>query len=288
YETSPASVVEAIARHEQVHPVRTLSDMRSRLGNGRRCLGFFHPSLPEKPLVFVHVALMPDLTGSMLEIRGSPPLLPEADARAAIFYSINATNPGLAGVDLGNALIKRAASLLAAEFPELETFSTLSPVPGFRSWLEVKAASPPPFALSDSELFGPHLAPFLSLLPSPPPASALSSLLSYLSPSPADRLSSPAAPPVLRPLLLRLLARYLCLERRRNRPVDGVAKFHLGNGAALRRLNWMADPSGRGMGQSYGMMVNYEYGGEGEVDGNRGRFGRGEVVRSEEVERHLE
>ncbi|CAM9801151.1 unnamed protein product [Scytosiphon promiscuus] len=154
YQGSNGALLEKIARYEAVHPVGSLSELKARLGEGRRCFGFFHPCLPDEPLVFVHVALLPEVAGSMAGIvnlrdgsggegggRGGEGAqrCEESEARSAVFYSISATQKGLQGVQLGNFLIKRVVAQLRAELPQLETFATLSPIPSFRSWLEKKA-----------------------------------------------------------------------------------------------------------------------------------------------------
>ena len=364
YEGSSAAIVEKIAFEEAVHPIRSLKDLRCRLGNGRRCFGFFHPSLPNEPLVFVHVALMPSLTRTMSEINFSPEALTPPDeslATSAIFYSINSTQTGLAGVDLGNALIKRVASQLHSTLPNLTVFSTLSPVPGFGKWLRVRAGGGldgTKFEASEEEIFGglgedfgafagakkvrwwrrgsfsrrfwrkgflklvssswfPFLLSsplflvhgiILSLHPLTLPSILIFSLFSIACSFPTlqgtrvkallsilENDDSAATPwheseetaAALEPVLTRLVARFLCVEKHRGRPVDGVAKFHLGNGAELHRVSFLADPSAKRMRQSYGVMVNYLYGGEEDVMGNVGRFQEGEVVRSGEVDGFL-
>lgn len=134
YSETPAAIIEKIAKRESVHPVKSLEDLRSRLAGGRRCFAFFHPSLPDEPLVFVHCALVPFMASSMNDIRDDT-IADPCNPSAAIFYSINSTQPGLAGVELGNFLIKRVASKLRGEFPTLRTVATLSPIPRFRHWL---------------------------------------------------------------------------------------------------------------------------------------------------------
>jgi hypothetical protein len=288
YEGSSAEIVEKIAMEESVHPLRSLKDLRWRLGGGRRCFGFFHPSLPNEPLVFIHVALMPSMTASMSDIAlsldpSTPqcPLSDESSAKAAIFYSINSTLTGLSGVDLGNALIKRVAKLLHTEFPNISIFSTLSPVPGFRKWLKVKCGGGGKFEISDEEIFGGNLAAFKAFAGECDDYTA--ALLDILEDVEQPFQESAVKVALLEPILTRLVAKYLCVEKHRSRPVDGVAKFHLNNGACLERVNFMADTSRKRMGQSYGMMVNYLYGEPGDIDANQYRYGAGEVVASEEV-----
>eukprot|EP00904_Undaria_pinnatifida_P004794 jgi/Undpi1/1444/HiC_scaffold_11.g04835.m1 len=173
YEDSGGALLEKIARYEAVHPVRSLSELKHRLGRGRRCFAFFHPCLPEEPLVFVHVALLPEVAGSMEDVRrssdgggsgsGSSSSVgdneseggcKEEEARCAVFYSISSTQKGLQGVQLGNFLIKRVVAQLRGELPQLEMFATLSPIPSFREWLGRKAEHRAALGVDRSELSG--------------------------------------------------------------------------------------------------------------------------------------
>ena len=220
---SPASLIEKLIKYEAVHDIKSWSDVKNRLDSDRRCYGFFHPRLPDEPLIFVEVALMHDIAGCIT------PLLDEsADAEdlnlatTAIFYSISNTQAGLRGVSFGDSLIKRVVETLKNEFPKLKRFATLSPIPGFRSWL---GRSSPDLAnaLQDVDVLG---------LP--------------------DKSK-------LKTAVLQQAAHYLGRENRDGKPLDSVAKFHLGNGARVERLNWAGDPSSKGLKQSYGLMVNYLY-----------------------------
>jgi malonyl-CoA decarboxylase len=219
---SPASLVEKLIKYEAVHDIRSWADVKNRLDSDRRCYGFFHPRLDGEPLIFVEVALMDEMADSIT------PLLDESAAPAdlekattAIFYSISNTQPGLRGVSFGDSLIKRVVETLKAEFPRLRTFATLSPIPGLRAWIEKNA-----------------------------PAELLAKV--------GDPLALPPKSPA-RAQLLAWAARYLAREVVDGKPLDPVARFHLGNGARIERLNWAADPSAKGLKQSYGLMVNYLY-----------------------------
>lgn len=219
---SPASLVEKLIKYEAVHDIRSWADVKNRLDSDRRCYGFFHPRLPQEPLIFVEVALVKDIAASIT------PLLDEAAAPAdlerattAIFYSISNTQPGLRGVSFGDSLIKEVVETLQREFPRLKTFATLSPIPGLRAWL------------------GKH---------------APAELLKAWERAPELPDSAPE-----RRALLGWAARYLGTELNDGKPLDPVARFHLGNGASVERLNWAADPSVKGLKQSYGLMVNYLY-----------------------------
>ena len=138
FDRTPASIIETIARKEAVHPISDLDDLKQRLGKNRRCYAFFHPSLPNEPLVFIHVALLPIVAESMTEIKNSSINGGDPNPACAIFYSINSTQKGLSGVELGTFLIKRVCSMLHGDYPGLKTFCTLSPIPNFRKWLKSK------------------------------------------------------------------------------------------------------------------------------------------------------
>jgi malonyl-CoA decarboxylase len=230
---SPAAVLEKLIAYEAVHEIEGWDDLRRRLAPDRRCFAFFHPALPGEPLIFVEVALVQGLATSM------PPLLSQdgdedaaraqaANADTAIFYSISNCQEGLRGVSFGNFLIKQVVEELRAEFPQLKQFSTLSPIPGFRRWLGQRLANG-----SD---------PDAALLPQ------LESDGWWDDPVQSEKLRAP---------LLRLCARYL--TRQPSIRIDPVARFHLGNGARLERINWLGNTTPRGIEESFGVMVNYLY-----------------------------
>ncbi|EQC42306.1 hypothetical protein SDRG_00045 [Saprolegnia diclina VS20] len=241
YEHSPGALLEKIIRYEAVHPVGTIIELKRRLGRGRRCYAFFHPSVPDEPLVFVHVALVPEMATGMGYIKDATEGLEhEHDAHAAIFYSISSTQPGLQGVDLGNYLIKQVAKRLQEELPNVSLYSTLSPIPGFVKWLEITGAS--------------------AVLPAEASALAAHGFASVLAALSVPQWHEDAAlTTLLRPILLRLGVHYLYLEKKRGKALCPVANFHLRNGAILERLNWLGDPSPKGLAQSAGLMVNYKY-----------------------------
>lgn len=219
---SPASLVEKLIQYEAVHDIRSWADVKNRLDSDRRCYGFFHPSLPGEPLIFVEVALVNQMAGSitpLLDESAAPVDL--ARATTAIFYSISNTQVGLRGVSFGDSLIKHVVDTLKAEFPRLRTFATLSPIPGLRAWLGKNA-----------------------------PGDLLKAWDGHTGLDPAS-LEATA--------LMQWAARYLGRELRDGKPIDPVARFHLGNGARVEHLHWAADPSAKGSRQSYGLMVNYLY-----------------------------
>ena len=244
---SPASMIEKLIKYEAVHDIRSWDDVKNRLDSDRRCYGFFHPRLPDEPLIFVEVALMDEVADSitpLLDETAAPADL--AKATTAIFYSISNTQTGLRGVSFGDSLIKRVVETLKDEFPRLKTFVTLSPIPGFRTWLHKHAGSVMALLADKARA---ELARAASVKELSPEA-----LLAAI-----DKPLALAAKSPLRGFLMACAAQYLGREQQQGRPVDPVARFHLGNGARVERLNWAGDPSGKGLKQSYGLMVNYLY-----------------------------
>jgi malonyl-CoA decarboxylase len=268
--SSPASLLEKLVGYEAVHRIRTWRDLKNRLDSDRRCYAFFHPRMPDEPLIFVEVALVKGMSDSVQRLLDEKePVLDPHGADTAIFYSINNCQRGLDGISFGNFLIKRVVALLGAEFHNLKTFATLSPIPGFCRWLDRKLEEDPALlseeetaallAVSPAELALP--APGSEGAPSPAAApqgaQALRRLLARRA-WPRDE----AAAKALEPILTRLCARYLLREsslRDPKRARDPVAHFHLSNGARVERLNWRADTSEKGMRESAGLMVNYLY-----------------------------
>jgi len=243
---SPASLIEKLIKYEAVHDITSWDDVKNRLDSDRRCYGFFHPRLEGEPLIFVEVALMSSMADCITPLldEHAAPSEPER-ATTAIFYSISNTQPGLRGVSFGDSLIKRVVETLKADFPRLKTFATLSPIPGLRAWMQKHA---PPELLA-------ALADPLSLGPKSP----------------------------RRAQLLGWAARYLGKELQDGKPVDPVARFHLGNGARVERLNWAGDPSPKGLKQSFGLMVNYLYDPK-RLDKYRAMLAQGEIPISGAVE----
>ena len=231
---TPALVLEKIIQYEAVHQVLDWDDLRRRLQADRRCFGFFHPSLPDEPLIFVEVALCKGLAGSVTDLLFGA-VEPEVDADTAIFYSISNCQRGLTGISFGNFLIKQVVRELAVEIPRLRRFATLSPIPGFRKWLIREARE--------------------GRLPAGPSGEDAA----------LDGIETPEWPADgapgkhLKARLSLLCAHYLLRAKRGSHPLDPVARFHLRNGARLERINWLSDPSPGGLARSAGMMVNYVY-----------------------------
>lgn len=268
---SPASLIEKLIKYEAVHDIKSWADVKNRLDSDRRCYGFFHPRMPNEPLIFVEVALLNDIARSIL------PLLDEsADAEdlnkstTAIFYSISNTQTGLRGVSFGDSLIKNVVETLKMEFPRLKTFATLSPIPGFRAWLSKNAASMLQ-QLDDKALM--KLGKAVGF--QPPTAEHFMFAL--------DKIVELDAKSPIAHLLKSCAAHYLGREMRDGEPVDPVARFHLGNGARIERLNWSGDLSAKGLKQSYGLMVNYLYD-LNRLDKHRNMLAQGKIPVSGDIE----
>jgi malonyl-CoA decarboxylase len=235
--STPAVILEKIIRYEAVHQIRDWADLRARIDSpDRRCYAFFHPALVDEPLIFVEVALTREIPGAIapiLELKREP-LDPER-ATTAVFYSISNCQRGLAGVSFGSFLIKQVAADISREMPRLTTFVTLSPVPNFGGWLARQRSEPSP-ALTDAD------------------RKALAGL------DKPEWWTDQALIDGMRDAMMRTAATYFMTARNKSgAPVDAVARFHLGNGARLERLNWPGDLSDRGRKQAFGLMVNYLY-----------------------------
>jgi malonyl-CoA decarboxylase len=244
---SPASLIEKLIKYEAVHDIRSWDDVKNRLDSDRRCYAFFHPRLPGEPLIFVEVALMDEVAACIT------PLLDEAAAPAnlatattAIFYSISNTQAGLRGVSFGDSLIKRVVETLKEEFPRLKVFATLSPIPGFRPWLQKNGATMLDAVAAKTRAELGRAAGQAKL--------TADTLLAAL-----DKPLGLEPKSALRQFLLACAAHYLGRGLADGKPLDPVARFHLGNGARVERVNWAGDPSAKGLKQSYGVMVNYLY-----------------------------
>ena len=257
---TPAAVLEKLITYEAVHEIKGWEDLRRRLAADRRCFAFFHPALPGEPLIFVEVALVNGLAGSIQPLLDHDADAAEEARRAqeadtAIFYSISNCQDGLRGISFGNFLIKQVVEELRTELPGLQHFATLSPVPGFRRWLEARLqaeASPQPL-LTEPEGRALDRAAG-AVAGAAEPAATLRDVLSGDSWAGVLTLNE-----ALRPVLLRLCATYLTTRPGQDKRIDPVARFHLGNGAQLERVNWMGNPGPRGLRESYGIMVNYLY-----------------------------
>jgi malonyl-CoA decarboxylase len=236
--STPAIILDKIIRYEAVHEISDWDDLRRRIDpSDRRCYAFFHPALVDDPLIFVEVALTRDIPAAIAPILSPEREVMEPDKmRTAVFYSISNCQRGLAGVSFGNFLIKQVVEEICREMPKLATFVTLSPVTNFAAWLKRERAQDNSTALNEADkaLFA-----------------ALDEPDWWRVQDMAARLQDP---------LMRAAAWYFLRARNgRGLPVDAVARFHLGNGARLERINWLADTSERAMTQGHGLMVNYQY-----------------------------
>src|SRR3954462_3975401 len=260
--STPAIVLEKIIRYEAVHEIRDWNDLRRRIDPvDRRCYGFFHPALVEEPLIFVEVALTETIPGAIAPLLAEDRQpVPIERARTAVFYSISNCQRGLGGITFGNFLIKQVVEELRRELPKLEDFVTLSPVPGFMQWL--KDADDLPLAEEDRKLFE--------------------------TPEQPDWVDNPELAAQL-PSAIEPLAAYYFLKARtaKGRLIDPVARFHLGNGARLERINWLGDTSPKALRESAGIMVNYLYRLEDIEKNHEAYANQGEVAASSAVKRLL-
>ena len=254
---SPAVVLEKLIENESVHEMQGWDDLRRRLADDRRCFAFFHSALPNEPLVFVEVALVRGLATEIAPIINGP-VQDESTMPwdTAIFYSINNCLKGLVGVSFGNFLIKQVVIELQRDCPELTVFSTLSPVPRFRRWLEAMLTK------NTSEL--------------------------GLNEDEIDAIKAVAAidweqATHLESVLTHCIAYYLTHAKRNIYPLDPVARFHLRNGARLDRINWMGDTSAERIQESYGFLVNYVYESADIVGNHENYIKNATVVTSDEV-----
>lgn len=264
--TTSASILETIIRYEAVHAITDWQDLRNRLAPAdRRCFGFFHPQLADEPLIFVEVALTRGMSEAIAPLLAfdHEVVAPET-ATTAVFYSISNTQKGLAGVSFGNFLIKQVVEDLKLALPNLETFVTLSPVPGFANWLARERQAETSAWLDDETRAA------LAVLDEP------------------DWHKDPEKTEALRPALIAAAARYYILAKRPDgRPIDPVARFHLGNGARLERINFLGDISAKGLSQSHGLLVNYLYA-LNDIERNHEHFfEHGEIAASAQIRKML-
>lgn len=255
-----AVILEKLIQYEAVHQIQGWHDLRRRLEADRRCYAFFHPALPDEPIIFIEVALSRNLSDKVQVLLD--PNSPVGDAESAewaIFYSITNCQEGLRGVPFGNFLIKQVVEDVSRELPRIRKFATLSPIPGFHKWLADKLP----------ELEGSKLAPF---------AHAISALDS------PQWMEDSALCLELQRYLMPLAAHYLLYAKKGQEPLDAVARFHLKNGARLERINWLGDVSASGLQRSAGLTANYVYKLD-DVERNHEQYVREQKVRaSREIE----
>jgi malonyl-CoA decarboxylase len=228
---TPTPVLENLIKYEAVHHIRDWADLRRRLQDDRRCFGFFHPSMPHEPLIFTELALTGELSARVQPLLDpDSPVLDRKARSFAVFYSISSCHDGLRGVSFGNSLIRRVVDTLRREYPRLRTFATLSPIPGFRGWLDQAARNGNSAAAAASAV--------------------LADASCFADAERADELGR---------TILPLCATYFLNAKRGEEPADPVARFHLGNGARLERINWLGDTSQAGLDRSGSLTANYLY-----------------------------
>jgi len=250
---TPASILERIIQYESVHAIQGWNDLRARLSGNRMCFAFFHPAMPDDPLVFVEVALtegVPDAIGPLIDQtkEGDEGSTPDT----VVFYSISNCHPGLAGVSFGNFLIKQVVEEVGKRYSTMKRYVTLSPIPGFCRWLATQET-------------GIDLEEMRSMA----------------------KTDTAKTADARRDDLLTACAQYLVKERRNNLALDPVARFHLGNGASLHAIHWAADLSDKGLEQSAGLMVNYLYDLRSIEENHDSYFDQGEIATSRDVARLL-
>lgn len=264
---TPADILERIIHYESVHEITGWDDLQRRVQPAdRRCFAFFHPSLPREPLIFVQVALtnqIPTMIGEVLATERE--VLPAEEVTSAVFYSISNCQRGLRGISFGNFLIKQVVEELSRDLPSLDTFITLSPAPGYSAWLARTLADPAGYDWATRET---------------EPLAALLSTREW-------HLDLAAVARVRETMLGLAAAYYLKAKTTSGEPVDPVARFHLGNGARLERLNWVADTSAKGLREAHGLMVNYLYDRHSIESNHEAYVNAGAVVASDAVVRCL-
>lgn len=227
---SPTALLEKLIAYEAVHKIKSWSDLKNRLDTDRRCFAFFHPKMPNEPLIFVQIALVDEISSNIMELLDeTKPAIDNKQADTAIFYSITNAQAGLSGISFGNFLIKRVVDSLSREFKNIKIYATLSPIPGFMTW--IKKGDIPEFAIK----------------------AGIARILE------GKWHENKRIINMIKDDMLKLCAHYLINVKKSDKALDPVAHFHLSNGAKLERINWMADLSEKGLEQSAGMMVNYQY-----------------------------
>lgn len=244
---TPAALLEKLIKYEAVHAIQSWQDLKNRLRDDRRCFAYFHPRMPHEPLIFVEVALVNGISAKIAELLDeTKPMIHPGKADTAIFYSISNCQTGLAGVAFGNFLIKKVVKQLTAKHPNLKTFSTLSPIPGFLPYLQAHRDE---IAFTGKEL------KLLQELAGE--VDVLEFFFDALGKIDDDLRENREI--VIKQIVLRLCSQYLLTKKKGKYAYDRVSHFHLSNGARIERINWAADLSARGIRQSAGIMVNYLY-----------------------------
>ncbi|MBT5051354.1 MAG: malonyl-CoA decarboxylase [Rhodospirillaceae bacterium] len=252
-----AAILEKLIAYEAVHEIKGWDDLRRRLADDRRCFAYFHPALADEPLIFVEVALTNGLADRIQPLLEAAPATDgELKPNTAVFYSISNCQFGLTGISFGNLLIKQVVDALSAELPSVQNFATLSPIPGFVDWLDRIVREEPPEFLTEDERDGFRMS---------------------------DWLQNEIMRQKLQKPLMRLCAIYLTSLTPHGQAIDPVARFHLGNGASIERINWAGDLSEKGLAQAAGLMVNYTYAPDEIIANHEAYVGNGEIALSGKV-----
>ncbi|XP_078036558.1 malonyl-CoA decarboxylase, mitochondrial isoform X2 [Augochlora pura] len=259
---SSCDILEKISEYEAIHPIKNWIDLKQRVGPYRRCYIFTHRSMPREPLVVLHTALCDIIPNSVQGIEEAKARIlgstkkditfleeDKSKIKAAIFYSITSTQTGLQGIELGNYLIKEVVHQIVSEFPNIYKLSTLSPIPNFRCWLLEKLKQDIHCIFTNEESRS-----VKNVLKEENIALGLKKVFNN-----SLWINNEDLCNILKKPLVRACAWYLYKEKRRNYALNNVANFHLRNGAVMWRINWLADPSPRGVTNSCGIMVNYRY-----------------------------
>ena len=230
-----AAVLEKIIKHERVHQMKDMNELKRRLGEDRRFFSYFHPALDDEPIIFVQVALTKGLGKSIQELM-KPTSNEKKNYDTATFYSISNCQEGLSRVTLGNFLIKRVVYELQEELPHIKNFGTLSPIPGFAEWFSYLEDSKIKNILTDLK------------------DKDLSFLKSKNLKIGDNRIIEN------KEVLIKLVTHYIVNEKNKDGlPMNDVSRFHLGNGAIVEDIIINANVSEQGFKRSYGVMVNYLY-----------------------------
>lgn len=289
--SSPASLLEKIkAYSDSVHPMDGWDAMKKRLGTNRRCFGLFHPSMPLEPLVFIEVALTKEISSKIRPILDATDANePLSEPSCAIFYAITSTQPGLSGVDLGHMLIEQVVVALQKEFPSITTFSTFSPIPGFKVWFDSKltmAGNDDSTQIQLTKDESTAINELYTEISGEKSNENAVNLLAKLIDS-NDWYKNDRIVKVVEKPLEKIFVRYLAVEKKRGLALDPVANFHVRNGAQLHRLCFLADASPKRLKQSYGFMVNYLYQIDRLVENNEKYLTEGVIPLSDQIQQTL-
>jgi malonyl-CoA decarboxylase len=253
---APPALLENLIRFEAVHRMRNWRELQRRLKSDRRCYGLFEPEVPDAPVIFTEIALTTEVSERVQPlIDPDTPVLNTRGCDAAIFYSISNCHDGFRGMGLGGTLIQKSVQSMRADLPQLRTFATLSPIPGFREWLEGVAQRD----------------------------QAIGGLVTLLNDH--KWVNQPSLSRILKRQLIPLCSYYLLYVRRGTQPADAVARFHLGNGARLERVNWLGDVSEAGLHRSVGFAANYRYSLKQLHRNQESYIARGTIAASRRIER---